>query len=357
MDRLLFSFVLICSIFGVVLIDSASSVWAFDRFGDAHFFSKRQAVYLAAGLVAMMIISKLDYLFWYRHAKLIYIFSALLLVLVLIPGIGLERNGSQSWIGVGPISIQPAELAKAGVLMMTAALISRSTRKLTMKKMILLMSVVLMPFGIVMLQPDLGTGTVLAGSGLSLLFLAGVSIRFFLFLFGAGITGFAALVIAAPYRMQRIYSFIDPWQDPLGAGFQIIQSLYAAGPGGLFGAGFFDSRQKHFYLPEPQNDFIFAIAAEEMGLAGSVIIVLLFSSVIWRGILIALGAPDVFSKMLAGGIVISLGLQAVINISVVIGLIPVTGITLPFFSYGGSSLMVVLCMCGILLNISRHSRI
>lgn len=356
MDRLLFTFVMICSIFGVLLIDSASSVWALDRFGNAHFFSLRQAVFLVAGLVVMLIVSKIDYHFWYRHAKSIYIITTLLLVIVLIPGIGLERNGSQSWIGVGPLSIQPAELAKAGVLMMTAGLISTMRKKPAMKQTFFLMLVVLIPFGIVMLQPDLGTGTVLAGSGLSLLFLAGVSIRFFLCLFGAGVAGFAGLVIAAPYRMQRIYSFIDPWQDPLGAGFQIIQSLYAAGPGGLFGAGFFASRQKHFYLPEPQNDFIFAIAAEELGLAGSLLIVLLFSVVIWRGILIAIHAPDSFSKLLAGGIVISLGLQAVMNISVVIGLIPVTGITLPFFSYGGSSLMVVLGMSGILLNISRYGK-
>ncbi|WP_404409025.1 putative lipid II flippase FtsW [Jeotgalibacillus malaysiensis] len=355
MDRLLFIFVLICSVFGVLLIDSASSVWALDRFGNAHFFSARQAVYLAAGLVVMLIVSKVDYLFWYRHAKSIYFVTVILLVIVLIPGIGLERNGSQSWIGVGPLSIQPAELAKAGVLMLTAGLISRQSKKLSIKQTVFLMLVVLFPFGIIMLQPDLGTGTVLAGSGLSLLFLAGVSIRFFLCLFGAGMAGFAGLVIAAPYRMQRIYSFIDPWQDPLGAGFQIIQSLYAAGPGGLFGAGFFESRQKHFYLPEPQNDFIFAIAAEELGLAGSILIVCLFSAVIWRGILIAIHAPDSFSKLLAGGITISLGLQAVMNISVVIGLIPVTGITLPFFSYGGSSLMVVLSMSGILLNISRHT--
>ncbi|MBM7578413.1 putative lipid II flippase FtsW [Jeotgalibacillus terrae] len=355
MDRLLFTLVMCCSVFGVLLIDSASSVWAFDRFGDAHFFSFRQALYLAAGVIAMVTISKVHYQVWRKHASVIYLISIILLVLVLIPGIGLERNGSQSWIGAGPISIQPAELAKAGVLMMTAALISTSRKKLTLKQTAFLIIVILLPFGIVMLQPDLGTGTVLAGSGLSLLFLAGVSIRFFVFLFGAGAAGFAGLVIAAPYRMQRINSFIDPWQDPLGAGFQMIQSLYAVGPGGLFGTGFSDSRQKHFYLPEPQNDFIFAIAAEELGLAGSIIIILLFAAVIWRGILIAVSAPDTFSKMLAGGIVISLGLQTAINISVVIGLIPVTGITLPFFSYGGSSLMVVLCMIGILLNISRYT--
>ncbi|AJD90913.1 hypothetical protein JMA_15960 [Jeotgalibacillus malaysiensis] len=210
MDRLLVLFILICSVFGVLLIDSASSVWALDRFGNAHFFFGQTGCLFSAGPYSHADFIKGGLSFWYRHATLIYLVTVVLLIIVLIPGIGLERNGSQSWIGVGPLSVQPAELAKAGVLMLTAGLISIQRKKLSVRQTFLLMIIVLFPFGIIMLQPDLGTGTVLAGSGLALLFLAGVSIRFFMFLFGAGAAGFAGLVIAAPYRMQRIYSFLDP---------------------------------------------------------------------------------------------------------------------------------------------------
>ncbi|TFE03573.1 putative lipid II flippase FtsW [Jeotgalibacillus sp. R-1-5s-1] len=353
MDRWLLLLIVICTVFGIGLIDSASSVWALDRFGDAHFFSKRQGVFAFAGLFLMVMVSRIDYFVWRKYAKWIYLVSFLLLILVLIPGVGLVRNGSQSWIGAGPLSIQPAEVAKLGVLFLTAGLISRSSKKITSVRLLQLMGVIILPFGAVMLQPDLGSGTVILGTGFALLFLAGVSYRFFLLLFAAGAAGFAALIISAPYRLQRITSFLDPWEDPLGAGFQMIQSLYASGPAGLFGFGLSNSRQKHFYLPEPQNDFIFAIAAEEFGFAGGTLIMLLFLLIIWRGVLIALHAPDPFAMLCAGGIVMMIGIQVFINISVVIGLIPVTGITLPFFSYGGSSLLVILFSCGILLNISR----
>ncbi len=171
-----------------------------------------------------------------------------------------------------------------------------------------------------------------------------------------GIGGFVALIISAPYRIQRITSFLDPWSDPLNSGFQIIQSLLAIGPGGLVGMGLGESRQKYFYLPEPQTDFIFAILAEEMGFLGGLIVLLLFSIAFWRGIRIALGAPDMFGSLLAVGIVTMIAIQVMINIGVVTGLMPVTGITLPLLSYGGSSLTLMLMSIGVLLNISRHAR-
>jgi cell division protein FtsW len=172
----------------------------------------------------------------------------------------------------------------------------------------------------------------------------------------AGLAGFVALVLSAPYRIKRITSFLDPWEDPLNSGFQIIQSLYAIGPGGLFGLGLGESRQKFFYLPEPQNDFIFAILAEELGFIGGTFVLLLFSLVLWRGIRIALGAPDLFGSFLAVGIVSMIAIQVMINVGVVTGMMPVTGITLPFLSYGGSSLTLMLLAVGVLLNISRYSR-
>ncbi|GAE47094.1 cell division protein FtsW [Mesobacillus boroniphilus JCM 21738] len=218
------------------------------------------------------------------------------------------------------------------------------------------LGLVFLAFGLIMLQPDLGTGTVMVGTSVVIIFIAGARISHFVGLGLLGVAGFVGLIISAPYRIKRITSFLDPWQDPLGSGFQMIQSLYAIGPGGLFGLGLGQSRQKFFYLPEPQTDFIFAILAEELGFIGGSFILLLFSLLLWRGVRIALGAPDLFGTFLATGIIAMIAIQVMINIGVVTGLIPVTGITLPFLSYGGSSLTLMLMAVGVLLNISRHSR-
>jgi len=209
-------------------------------------------------------------------------------------------------------------------------------------------------FGLIMLQPDLGTGTVLAVSVVALLFIAGMDMKFFYIGGVLGIIGIIILIVIAPYRMDRITSFVDPWQDPLGTGFQIIQSLYAIGPGGLLGMGFLNSRQKHFYLPEPQTDFIFSIISEEFGFLGIFIVSSLFLTILYRGIKIALNSPNEFSKYLSFGIIFQILFQTLMNLMVVVGLIPVTGVTLPFLSYGGSSLLITLFSMGILLNISRN---
>ncbi|MEW9501392.1 stage V sporulation protein E [Jeotgalibacillus marinus] len=358
MDRWLFTLIVSCVLFGIVMIDSASSVWALDRFEDQHFFSKRQAVFAVLGIFSMLFLSRIDYWRWKKYAWPIFAGGIVLLILVLIPGVGLVRNGSQSWLGVGSLSLQPSEFAKIGVLLLLAKYLDKNQQNISQfrKGIAPLLGLLLLPFGIIMLQPDLGTGTVILGTGLSLFFLAGAPYRFFVGLFFLGVAGFTGLIISAPYRLQRIVSYLDPWQDPLGAGFQMIQSLYAIGPGAVFGFGLGESRQKYFYLPEPQNDFIFAIVAEELGFFGGFGLLLLFAAIVWRGILVALHAPDRFGQLLAGGIVLMIGIQVVINVSVVIGLIPVTGITLPFMSYGGSSLLLVLLSCGILLNISKHQK-
>jgi cell division protein FtsW len=211
-------------------------------------------------------------------------------------------------------------------------------------------------FGMIMLQPDLGTGTVMVGTCVTMIFVAGARLSHFIGLGVLGLAGFVALILSAPYRIKRITSFLNPWEDPLGSGFQIIQSLYAIGPGGLFGLGLGQSRQKFFYLPEPQTDFIFAILAEELGFIGGSLVLLLFSLLLWRGVRIALGAPDLYGSFLALGIISMIAIQVMINIGVVTGLMPVTGITLPFLSYGGSSLTLMLMAIGVLLNISRHAR-
>ena len=211
-------------------------------------------------------------------------------------------------------------------------------------------------FGLIMLQPDLGTGVILVVSIISLLFVAGVNMKFFIGGGILGVLGIVILILIAPYRMDRITSFINPWKDPLGTGFQIIQSLYAIGPGGLLGMGFQNSIQKHFYLPEPQTDFIFSIISEEFGIMGVIIVVGLFSIIIYRGLKIALNAKNHFSKYLAFGMMFQLAFQTLMNLMVVIGMIPVTGVTLPFLSYGGSSLLITMVSIGIVLNISRYKK-
>jgi cell division protein FtsW len=343
---------------GLIMVYSASAVWADYKFDDSFFFAKRQLLFAAVGIFAMFFIMNVEYWTWKNWAKVLIIICFVLLVLVLIPGIGVLRNGSRSWIGVGAFSIQPSEFMKLAMIAFLAKYLSENQRYITSFRKGVLPSLLLVfsAFGMIMLQPDLGTGTVMVGTCVVMIFISGARVMHFAWLGIAGLAGFAALVLSAPYRIKRITSFLDPWEDPLNSGFQIIQSLYAIGPGGLFGLGLGESRQKFFYLPEPQNDFIFAILAEELGFIGGTFVLLLFSLILWRGIRIALGAPDLFGSFLAVGIVSMIAIQVMINVGVVTGLMPVTGITLPFLSYGGSSLTLMLMAVGVLLNISRYSR-
>ena len=307
------------------------------------------------GIIVMIMFSKIDTKLYYEKSNKILLVCLILLVLVLIPGIGSVRNGSRSWFGIGPFGIQPSEAAKLGLIIFTSKYLTNSNKFLKSYKqgVFPILGITLLIFGLIMLQPDLGTGLILVTSIISLLFIAGVNMKFFLYMGFLGLIGVVVLIIIAPYRMDRITSFIDPWSDALGTGFQIIQSLYAIGPGGLLGVGFSNSIQKHFYLPEPQTDFIFSIIAEEFGVLGAFIVVGLFSIILIRGIKIALSTKDQFSKYLAFGMVFQIIFQTIMNLMVVIGLIPVTGVTLPFLSYGGSSLLISMVSMGILLNISR----
>ncbi|MCA1053422.1 stage V sporulation protein E [Rossellomorea aquimaris] len=344
---------------GLVMVYSASAVWADYKFDDSFFFAKRQLLFAAVGVFAMFFIMNVEYWTWKNWAKVLIIICFVLLVMVLIPGIGVLRNGSRSWIGVGAFSIQPSEFMKLAMIAFLAKYLSENQKYITSfrKGVLPALLLVFTAFGMIMLQPDLGTGTVMVGTCMVMIFISGARVMHFAWLGIAGLVGFAGLVVSAPYRIKRITSFLDPWEDPLNSGFQIIQSLYAIGPGGLFGLGLGQSRQKFFYLPEPQNDFIFAILAEELGFIGGTFVLLLFSLILWRGIRIALGAPDLFGSLLAVGIVSMIAIQVMINVGVVTGLMPVTGITLPFLSYGGSSLTLMLMAVGVLLNISRYSRL
>jgi cell division protein FtsW len=343
---------------GLIMVYSASAVWADYKFEDTFFFAKRQMLFAGVGILAMFFIMNVDYWTWRTWGKVIIIVCFVLLLLVLIPGVGMLRNGSRSWIGVGAFSIQPSEFMKIAMIAFLAKYLSENQKYITSfrKGVIPSLMLVFTAFGMIMLQPDLGTGTVMVGTAVVMIFIAGAKISHFAAMGLVGLAGFAGLVLSAPYRIKRITSFLDPWEDPLGSGFQMIQSLYAIGPGGLLGLGLGESRQKFFYLPEPQNDFIFAILAEELGFLGGSLVLLLFSLLLWRGIRIALGAPDLYGSFLAVGIVSMIAIQVMINVGVVTGLMPVTGITLPFLSYGGSSLTLMLLAVGVLLNISRYSR-
>ncbi|WP_261133906.1 stage V sporulation protein E [Bacillus sp. Marseille-Q3570] len=343
---------------GIITVYSASAQWAEIRFEDSFFFAKRQLLFAGLGIIAMFLIMQVDYWSWSNWSKLLLIACFVLLVAVLIPGIGMVRGGARSWIGVGAFSIQPSEFTKLAMIAFLARYLSLNQKRITSfkKGLVPSLGVVLFAFGMIMLQPDLGTGAVLVGTCIVMIYVAGARVSHFVGLGFIGLVGFVVLIISAPYRIKRITSFLDPWSDPLGSGFQIIQSLYAIGPGGLLGLGLGQSRQKFGYLPEPQTDFIFAILAEELGFIGGSLVLLLFGLLLWRGVRIALGAPDLFGSLLAIGIIGMIAIQVMINIGVVTGLMPVTGITLPFLSYGGSSLTLMLMALGVLLNISRYAR-
>ena len=353
---LLFLAVLVLAAFGLLMIYSSSSIWAEYKFNDSLKFLKAQGLFFIIGIFIMLIISKIDYNFYKKKANLIIGICFILLILVLIPGIGTVRNGSRSWFGVGGFGIQPSEFAKIGLIIFVAKYLANNSKEIRniKKGVIPIIGVILLFFGLIMLEPDFGTGMVIVLTLVSILFISGVKLSFFIKIGCTGLLGIVALIIVAPYRMARIVSFLNPWSDPLGSGFQIIQSLYAIGPGGLIGMGFGNSIQKHFYLPEPQTDFIFSIISEEFGFLGVLIVCSLFFFIFYRCLKIAMSADDLFAKYLVFGLSFGILIQAILNLCVVIGLIPVTGVTLPFLSYGGSSLLVSMASIGIILNVSRN---
>jgi len=353
-SRWLLISVVIISIFGLIMIYSSSCVWAQYKFNDPYKFFKSQGIFLLLGYFLIMVISKINYNNYNRYSNVIMIVCIILLILVLIPGIGTVRNGSRSWFGIGSLGIQPSEFTKLGLIIFTSKYFSNNKIKDIKTSVLPILIVVLLVFGLIMLQPDFGTGVIIVMTIVALMFIAGVKIGFFIKIGIVGILGIITLIIIAPYRMKRITSFLNPWSDPLGSGFQIIQSLYAIGPGGLLGMGLGNSVQKHFYLPEPQTDFIFSIISEELGFAGVLIVSSLFLIIIYSGFKISLLQEEKFPKYLSFGITFSLAFQTLLNLMVVVGLIPVTGVTLPFLSYGGSSLLVSMASIGIVLNIGKN---
>ena len=354
-DKILVFTVIIAGLLGILMIYSSSSVWAEYKFNDPLKYVKHQFLFYVVGLLLMLLLSKVDISYYKKYANKILLGCFILLVLVLIPGIGKVRNGARSWFGIGSFGIQPSEFAKIGLVIFVSKYLAKNDHdvKQVVKGLFPILGVIFLFFGLIMLEPDFGQGMVIVLTLIMIIFISGAKVSFFVKCGILGLVGIVILIIIAPYRLARIVSFVNPWVDPLGSGFQIIQSLYAIGPGGLLGLGFGSSIQKHFYLPEPQTDFIFSIISEEFGFLGVLVVTAIFLVIFIRAVKISLSSRDLFSKYLVFGLAFGILIQALLNLCVVVGLIPVTGVTLPFFSYGGSSLLVSLASIGIILNVSR----
>lgn len=354
--RTLTVLILLLVVIGVIMVGSSSRVWASAKFDDASYFMSRQAVFALIGVFVMYVASRISLTKLRRYGKKLFILCVIALILVLIPGLGIQRNGSRSWFGVGSFLIQPSEFFKIAIIIYVADFLAKRHRIKTFKRDLLFPAfLVMLGFGLILLQPDFGSGMVMVCSIVVMVLAADSPLSYFVRVGMLGAAGLGGLIISAPYRLARITSFIDPWKDPLGAGFQIIQSLFAISPGGILGVGFDNSMQKHFYLPEPQTDFIFAIFAEEFGFIGCCILITLFLMVIYQGVKIAKNSSDPYLCYVAIGLISLFAIQVMINLGVVVGLFPVTGITLPFISYGGSSLVVMMGSMGLLMSIANES--
>jgi len=341
---------------GIVMVYSTSAIIAGDRFGDPYYFLKRQALYAAVGFVLMIVMMFFPYGILRRFAYSVLIFSILILIVVLIPGIGHRTGGAMRWLKIQSFSFQPSEFAKLGLVIFLAYLLAKKEEKIRSFSFGFLPPVLLsgLIIALVMKEPDFGAAFFLTVMVFLLLFVSGARVIYIAGAFLIAIPAAYALLMNVGYRYKRLMSFIRPWEDPRGTSFQIIQSFLSFGSGGLFGLGLGEGRQKLFFLPAPHTDFIFSVIGEELGLVGAMVVVLLFFILTLRGIQIGLSLEDRFAVYLALGITLMISLQAVINMGVVLGLLPTKGLTLPFISYGGTSLIANLAGVGILLHLSTH---
>jgi cell division protein FtsW len=355
-DRWLFVVTLLLVFIGLIMVFSASAVMAKERYGSPYTFLLRQALWAAAGLVTMLVAMRIDYR-RLKHPAIV--FSLLgMTTLMLISVFFLDRaHNTHRWIHWGAFSFQPSEVAKPALILFLAYFLEARTKSMDDWRNTLVPAVLptMMFLGLIVFQPDLGTAIACGGITVCILYVAGMRLRYFGYAFLAAIPALYVLIFHVSYRRDRILAFWNPYSDPQGRGFHIIQSLIAVSTGGITGLGLMESKQKLFYLPEPHTDFIFAVTAEEFGLLGSILLALLFAVFLWRGLRTAIRTDDLFGKFLAVGITSMVVLQAFINISVVLGLMPTKGIPLPFVSYGGSSLFVTLACVGVLLNITRQT--
>ena len=355
-DRWMFTVTAILVFIGLVMVFSASAVMAKERYGSAYEFLIKQMIWAVAGLIAMLVAMKVDY----KHLKQPAIVFTLLgaTTVFLISVFFLDRaHGTHRWFHLGPFSFQPSELAKPALILFLAWFLENKTKAMDDWRNTLLPAVAptVVFLALIVFQPDLGTAIACAGITACVLFVAGIRLRYFGYSFLASLLPLYFLIFHVSYRKDRILAFLNPYADPQGRGFHMIQSLIAVATGGVTGLGLMEGKQKLFYLPEPHTDFIFAVTAEELGLVGALTVVILFAIFLWRGTRAALRTQDNFGRFLAVGITSMIVLQAFINISVVLGLMPTKGIPLPFVSYGGSSLFVTLACVGVLLNITKQA--
>lgn len=341
---------------GILMIYSSSTVYARDNCGDSYFYVKRQLIWGVAGMASCLILRRLDYHFFRRRSRLLILFGIIILAAVLVPGLGRTGGGARRWLYLGGVGFQPSELVKYLLIIYLADLLSRHQDRIRsfLSGFLPALAATALPAVLVVLQPDLGSAVSMAAIGMLMLFLAGARPRHLVIPVAAALPALVILVARVGYRKQRILAFLNPWADPRGSGFQIIQSLIALGSGGVTGLGLGESRQKLFYLPAATTDFIFSILGEELGFVGAGSVVLLVAGLTVTGFFIARRAPDLFGFLLASGITAMLSLQALVNMGVSSGLLPTKGLPLPFVSYGGSNLVVSFAAVGILLNISAH---
>lgn len=356
-DKWLFlaTLALVCT--SIVMVYSASALVALERFQQPYLFVTKQIMWAAIGIAVLTIVMRIDYR-TYRNDRMIWLLLAIVGVMLVSVLFSRPINGTRRWFGVGGFGIQPSELAKVVAILFTALMLERRRQRINELGYALLPIALIVGglVGLILLEPDFGTSVSLLAVVAVMVFAAGISYRYLL---GAALLMLPALYVIlmqADYRRRRLLIFMDPWSDPLGDGFQIIQSLIAVGTGGVFGKGLMNGVQKLFYLPEPQTDFIYSVISEELGMIGASLVLLCFCVIAWRGLRTAMRAPDSFGAFLALGITMMLVLQAFVNISVVLGLMPTKGIPLPLVSNGGSSMLINLLAVGVLLNISQHTR-
>lgn len=348
---------LILSTMGIIMLASTSGFYAAQHFGDAHLFVKRQGVALVLALGIGFVFSQIDYRYWKTFAVPLAIFSGILLILALTPGIGIRAGGSYRWIGVGPVNFQPSELAKLATVILMAWYMSKAQRHLDKFGRGFFYPLLMLGFlvGLIFLAPDFGTTMLVGLVGMLILFAGGARISFLSVTALLGVVTFAYAIMQDSIRMRRVTAFLNPEKYAQDEAFQLLSAIYAFVIGGGRGVGLGHSMQKRFYLPESHTDFIFAIIGEELGLAASFSVVLLFTLIFIAGMYVALHASDLFGKLLALGLTTMITIQAAANIAVVTGVIPTKGLPLPFISYGGSSIVITMMMVGILINVALQA--
>ncbi len=356
-DYILLTLIGILLAVGLIVLWSASTVESEKNFGTSSYYIVHQLLYgVGIGLAGMYIMSRIDYHLLKKLIPVILVISLILLILVKVPGIGFSANGATRWIHFGPLFFQPAEIAKLAIILYLAGWTSvNGLRKGFFQSVFPPLVIIGLYCLLILWQPDMGTMISISATALIMLFVSGIRLRYFGWIIASGVAGMLVLIKLEPYRVQRITAFLNRSIDPLGIGYQINQALLAVGSGGWFGYGYGYSRQKYFYLPEALNDSIFAVMAEELGLVRVALILALLLVFLLRGVQISLRASDTFGKMLAIGIMAGIATNVVVNIGAIIGLLPLTGIPLPLFSYGSSSMIITLASLGIVLNISRTS--